>query len=148
VILREAKGLLFACATAGETPALPRRARKANYDVEITDYTKSGVGESIASKMRVRRVGRFIREKFFGRSFGISALRFAVELRVSPPTVNDMVREKRGVTLEMAARLANYFGTSEQFWLNLQDAFAVHQVKEKLHKELRAIKPFAAAAAR
>jgi antitoxin HigA-1 len=98
--------------------------------------------------MRVRRVGRFIREKFFGRSFGISALRLAVELRVSPPTVNDMVREKRGVTLEMAARLANYFGTSEQFWLNLQDAFAVHQVKEKLHKELRAIKPFAAAAAR
>jgi plasmid maintenance system antidote protein VapI len=48
----------------------------------------------------------------------------------------------------MAARLAKYFGTSEQFWLNLQDAFAVHQVKKKLHKELRAIKPFAAAAAR
>jgi plasmid maintenance system antidote protein VapI len=48
----------------------------------------------------------------------------------------------------MAARLAKYFGTSEQFWLNLQDAFAVHQVKEKLHKELKAIKPFAAAAAR
>src|SRR6266478_10061975 len=41
-----------------------------------------------------------------------------------------------------------YFGTSEQFWLNLQDAFAVHQVKGKLHKGLRAIKPFAAAAAR
>jgi plasmid maintenance system antidote protein VapI len=48
----------------------------------------------------------------------------------------------------MAARLAKYFGTSEQFWLNLQDAFAVHQVKEKLPKELKAIKPFAAAAAR
>jgi len=48
----------------------------------------------------------------------------------------------------MAARLAKYFGTSEQFWLNLQDAFAVHQVEEKLHKELRAINPLAAAAAR
>ena len=48
----------------------------------------------------------------------------------------------------MAARLAKYFGTSEQFWLNLQVAFAVHQVKEKLHKELKAIKPFAATAAR
>ena len=64
------------------------------------------------------------------------------------PTVNDMVREKRGITPEMAARLAKYFGTSEQFWLNLQDAFAVHHAKEKLYKELRAIKPFAAAAAR
>jgi addiction module HigA family antidote len=56
----------------------------------------------------------------------ISAYGLSVELRVSPPTVNDIVREKRGITPEMAARLAKYFGTSEQFWLNLQDAFAVH----------------------
>jgi plasmid maintenance system antidote protein VapI len=66
----------------------------------------------------------------------------------SAPTVNDIVREKRGITPEMAARLARYFGTSEQFWLNLQDAFAVHQVKKKYAKELRAIKPLAAAASR
>jgi addiction module HigA family antidote len=78
----------------------------------------------------------------------ISAYRLSVELRVSPPTVNDIVREKRGITPEMAARLAKYFGTSEQFWLNLQDAFAVHQVKEKYAKELKAIKPLAAVAAR
>jgi plasmid maintenance system antidote protein VapI len=45
----------------------------------------------------------------------------------------------------MAARLAKDFGTSEQFWPNLQDPFAVHHVKEKLPKELRAIKPFAGA---
>ena len=79
---------------------------------------------------------------------GISAYRLSVELRVSPPTINDIVREKRGITPEMAARLAKYFGTSEQFWLNLQDAFAVHQVKEKYSKELKAIKPLVAAAAR
>jgi hypothetical protein len=41
-----------------------------------------------------------------------------------------------------------YFGTSEQFWLNLQDAFAVHQVKKRYSKELRAIKPLAASASR
>ncbi len=46
----------------------------------------------------------------------------------------------------MAARLARYFGTSEQFWLNLQDAFAVHQVKKKYLREL--IKLLAAAASR
>jgi len=76
---------------------------------------------------------------------GISAYRLALDLRVSAPTVNDIVREKRGITPEMAARLAKYFGTSEQFWLNLQDAFAVHQVKKKYSRELRAIKPLAAA---
>lgn len=79
---------------------------------------------------------------------GISAYRLAVELRVSPPTVNDIVREKRGVTPEMAVRFAKYFGTSEQFWLNLQDAFAVHHVKQRIGKELKAIRPLVAASAR
>lgn len=91
--------------------------------------------------------GEILREEFL-LPMGISAYRLSVELRVSPPTVNDIVREKRGITPEMAARLAKFFGTSEQFWLNLQDAFAVHQVKQKYSRELKAIKPLAATAAR
>jgi addiction module HigA family antidote len=91
--------------------------------------------------------GEILREEFLS-PMNISAYRLAVELHVSPPTINDIVREKRGITPEMATRLSKYFGTSEQFWLNLQDAFAVHQVKKKYSKELKAIKPFAAAAAR
>ena len=91
--------------------------------------------------------GEILREEFLA-PMGISAYRLAVELCVSAPTVNDIVREKRGITPEMAARLARYFGTSEQFWLNLQDAFAVHRVKKKLSRELKAIKPLAAAASR
>ncbi len=91
--------------------------------------------------------GEILREEFL-EPMGISAYRLAVELHVSPPTVNDIVREKRGITPEMAARLAKYFGTSEQFWLNLQDAFAVYQVRRKFSKELKAIRPIATAAAR
>ena len=91
--------------------------------------------------------GEILREEFL-KPMGISAYRLSVDLGVSAPTVNDIVREKRGITPEMAARLAKYFGTSEQFWLNLQDAFAVHQVKKKYSKELKAIKPSAAAASR
>ena len=89
--------------------------------------------------------GEILREEFL-EPMNISAYRLAMELHVSPPTVNDIVREKRGITPEMAARLARYFGTSEQFWLNLQDTFAVHHVKQKYSKELKAIKPAAAAA--
>ena len=91
--------------------------------------------------------GEILRKEFL-EPMGISAYRLAVDLRVSPPTVNDIVREKRGISPEMAARLAKYFGTSEQFWLNLQNAFAVFQVREKYSKELNAIAPRAAAAAR
>jgi antitoxin HigA-1 len=90
--------------------------------------------------------GQILREEFL-EPMGISAYRLAVELHVSPPTVNDIVREKRGITPEMAARLAKYFGTSEQFWLNLQDAFAVRQVRRKYSEELNAIRPLAKAVA-
>ena len=91
--------------------------------------------------------GEILREEFL-EPMGVSAYRLAVELHVSPPTVNDIVREKRGIAPEMAACMAKYFGTSEQFWLNLQDAFPVRQVRRKYSKELRAIKPLTRAAAR
>jgi len=90
--------------------------------------------------------GEILREEFL-EPMGISPYRLALELHVSAPTVNDIVREKRSITPEMAARLAKYFRTSEQFWLNLQDAFALHEVKQKLSKELKAIKPLAAVGA-
>jgi addiction module HigA family antidote len=86
--------------------------------------------------------GEILREEFL-HPMGISPYRLAVELHVSAPTVNDIVREKRSITPEMAARLSKYFGTSEQFWLNLQNAFAIHEVKQKHAKELKAIKPLA-----
>src|SRR6266446_570276 len=91
--------------------------------------------------------GEILREEFLA-PMSISPYRLSVELGVSAPTVNDIVREKRGITPEMAARLARYFGTTEQFWLNLQDAFAVHQVRRKYSKELKAIRPLATAAVR
>ncbi|MFZ0299684.1 MAG: HigA family addiction module antitoxin [Candidatus Sulfotelmatobacter sp.] len=53
--------------------------------------------------------GEILREEFL-EPMGISSYRLDVELHVSPPTVNDIIREKRGITPEMAARLAKYFG--------------------------------------
>jgi antitoxin HigA-1 len=90
--------------------------------------------------------GEILREEFLA-PMGISAYRLSVELHVTPPTVNDIVRGRRGISPEMSARLARYFGTSEQFWLNLQDAFAIHEVRRKYSKELKAIQPLAVSAA-
>ena len=90
--------------------------------------------------------GEILREEFLA-PMGITAHKLAMELHVSAPTVNEIVREKKGITPEMAVRLAKYFGTSEQFWLNLQDAFAIHHAKAHLSKQLKAIKPLTRAAA-
>lgn len=42
---------------------------------------------------------------------------------MTAPRINDIVREKRAVSTDTAKRLARYFGTTPQFWLNLQTAF-------------------------
>jgi len=42
---------------------------------------------------------------------------------VPAPRVNDIVRERRGISPDTALRLARFFGTSAQFWLNLQSGY-------------------------
>jgi antitoxin HigA-1 len=90
--------------------------------------------------------GEILRKEFL-EPMGITSHKLAVELHVSPPTINDIVLQRRSISPETAARLARYFGTSEQFWLNLQDAWEVHRVRQKYSRELRAIRPLAEAAA-
>lgn len=91
--------------------------------------------------------GEVLREEFL-KPMGITPYRLACDLHVSAPTINDIVLERRSITPETAARLARYFGTTEQFWLNLQDTFSVYQVRRKFSKELKAIRPLATAVAR
>lgn len=54
---------------------------------------------------------------------GLSANALARALGVTPTRVNEIIREKRGITGDTALRLARYFGTDAQSWLNLQTAY-------------------------
>lgn len=74
----------------------------------------------------------------------MSSYHLAKKLHVSTPTVNDIVLERRAVTAETAVLLARYFGTTEQFWLNLQSAYDVYRTKQKLSRRLKLIKPLVA----
>ncbi len=84
--------------------------------------------------------GEILREEYL-KPLGLSATGLAKQLHVSPPTVNDILREKRAVTAEMAVRLGRFFSTTEQFWLNLQNAYDVSLAREHLRAALREIKP-------
>ena len=53
----------------------------------------------------------------------MSAHALALELRVPAPRINDIVRERRAITPDTALRLARYFGTTPQFWMNLQTSY-------------------------
>lgn len=74
------------------------------------------------NKMRPIHPGEILREEFM-LPLGLSAHALAVALRVAAPRINDIVREKRGVTPDTALRLARYFNSTPQFWLNLQTSY-------------------------
>ncbi len=65
--------------------------------------------------------GEFIREDILAE-FGLTQAQLAEKLGVSRRTINQLVNEKRGITADMALRLAKFTNTSPQLWLNLQQA--------------------------
>ncbi|HUR36468.1 MAG TPA: HigA family addiction module antitoxin [Terriglobales bacterium] len=84
--------------------------------------------------------GEMLREEFL-KPIGMSAYQLAKELRVPVPRVNDIVREKRGITADTAVRLARFFGTTAQYWMNLQTFYEVRVTETSLRKELQRITP-------
>lgn len=55
----------------------------------------------------------------------------AVALRITPARVNEIVREERGITPDTALRLAQFFDTTPEYWLNLQMAYELRKAKQE-----------------
>jgi antitoxin HigA-1 len=91
--------------------------------------------------------GEILREEFL-KPLGMSVYDLAKRLRVPAPRLNDIVLERRGVSADTAIRLSRYFGTTEQFWLNLQGAYEISRVKQVRAEEIELIQPRAAAVSR
>jgi addiction module HigA family antidote len=84
--------------------------------------------------------GEILREEFL-KPMDISVYRLAKRLHVPAPRLNDIVLQRRGITADTAVRLSRFFGTTEQFWLNLQNAYDVHLAKEERQDEFDRIEP-------
>jgi len=78
--------------------------------------------------MRPVHPGEILREDYLAE-LDMSANALAKALHVPAPRVNDIVRERRGVSADTALRLARYFDTTPQFWLNLQSAYDLRQAE-------------------
>lgn len=74
------------------------------------------------NKMRPIHPGEVLREDYLAE-LGMSSNALSIHLRVPASRINDIVRERRAVTTETALRLARYFGTTAQFWMNMQTAY-------------------------
>lgn len=74
--------------------------------------------------------GQILREEFL-KPLAMSGNALAMALKVPAPRINDIVREKRAITPDTALRLARYFGSSPEFWLNLQTAYDLRVARRK-----------------
>jgi addiction module HigA family antidote len=84
--------------------------------------------------------GEILKEEFM-RPMGLSSYAVAKALHVPAQGLHDIVLRKRGITPAMAMRLARFFETSDEFWLNLQSAYELAVQRKKLGKALREIRP-------
>src|SRR6202158_4508097 len=66
--------------------------------------------------------GEVLREDFM-KPLGLTANRLAIELHGPATRIGEIVHERRRITAETALRLARYFNTNAEFWLNLQNFF-------------------------
>ncbi len=73
--------------------------------------------------------GETLREDFL-KPLGLSVNRLAMELHVPVTRINDIVRGRRAVTANTALRLGRYFGTSPQFWMNLQANYDLERAQD------------------
>jgi len=78
--------------------------------------------KTIKNKMRPIHPGEILREEFLA-PLGMSAHALAMALKVPAPRINDIFNERRSITPDTALRLSRYFGTTAQFWLNLQTSY-------------------------
>lgn len=88
--------------------------------------------------------GEILDEEFL-KPLNVSQYKLAKEIGVPSQAVNEIARKKRGISADMALRLATFFGTSPEFWMNLQVAYEIHNVKKQSKELLAKIKPYRAA---
>jgi addiction module HigA family antidote len=88
--------------------------------------------------------GEVLRERFMVE-FGLNINRMARDLSVPVTRIAEIVNECRAITPEMALRLARYFGTTAEFWMNLQTDYALEMARADMAEVLMGVRPLQAA---
>jgi len=94
---------------------------------------------TIKCGMRPVHPGEILREEYLV-PLEMSANALAKALHVPAPRINDIVRERRGITADTAMRLARYFGGDARSWLNLQGNYELRKAEienaERIEQEI------------
>jgi addiction module HigA family antidote len=87
-------------------------------------------------KMPPVHPGEILLEDFM-KPMGISQYRLAKEMNVYPRKINEIVQGKRSITADTALRLARFWGTSAELWMNLQAHYDLEAARDELEERVR-----------
>lgn len=90
--------------------------------------------------------GEILKEEFL-RPLELSGYAVAKGIGVPAQGVSDILLKKRGISADMAMRLGKFFGTTPEFWMNLQNAYELALARRALKKKLDKIRPHGGRAA-
>jgi antitoxin HigA-1 len=85
--------------------------------------------------------GEILREEFL-EPLGLTAYQLAKGIGVEQTRVSEILHRKRGISADTALRLARFFGTSAQLWLNLQTRYELEERRNEVGSEIEKIKPY------
>jgi addiction module HigA family antidote len=91
-------------------------------------------------KIRPTHPGEMLREDFM-TDYRLSVSQLARALGVSRQSINDLVRERRAVSPQMALRLSRLFGNSAEFWLNAQRGVDLWDAEQAVGPEIQRVEP-------
>ena len=99
----------------------------------------------MAKKLKPIYPGEQLREEFM-KPYGLSMNKLALDLRVTVTRIAEIVNERRGISPETAFRLARYFKTTPQFWMNMQLHYelqiAEDELAAKVEREMQPLRRF------
>lgn len=84
------------------------------------------------------KISEILTEEFM-EPLGISAYRLAKDIHVPVSRIQEILKDKRAISVDTSLRLSKYFGVSERYFLNLQNDIAVRKTKIRLQNELETI---------
>ena len=88
-------------------------------------------------------MSEILREEFM-EPMNLSAYKLAQAIHVPVSRVQDILHDRRKITVETSLRLAKFFGVSDRYFLDMQNDIDIRTLKMRMEKEIAEIKPIQA----